>query len=290
MAWHVEGVIRRHFNILGNIRWRKPEYSTKAEMFDKDMMRSFFPASETIIFAESATADDTYQNALIGENATYWQACERAKQGIFGGYLQSEFDRAGVTRREIAALFPSRTGNLTGCVSNWIIGYNIPTPEQYQTMRDFLNSRNCKSDYLRREYEDLRREYEDLRREYEDLRRPFNATPDAPYTDVWTFPTVNAHPGKHPAEKPLELMRHIVRMSSRPGDVVLDSFLGSGTTGQAAAAEGRRFIGIEKDRRWFNKSQRRVSAAYGDWQTAQQIATITDTATHADLPLFAEAQ
>ena len=289
MAWHVEGVIRRHFNVLNSIRWLKNDNASRrheAQVIDSQMARAYFPDWEACIFAEPFSADNTYQNALIGENSTYWQACERAKQSIIGDYLQGEFDRAGVTRKEIAALFPSRTGNLTGCVSNWLIGYNIPTREQYEAMRDYLNSRNCKKDYLRREYEDLRREYEDLRREYEDLRRPFYATPDAPYTDVWTFPTVNTYPGKHPAEKPLELMRHIIRVSSRPGDTVLDCFLGSGTTGHAAGVERRKFIGMEKDARWYSKAQRRTAAAYGDWETAQQVRTI-HTATHEDLPLFA---
>lgn len=101
--------------------------------------------------------------------------------------------------------------------------------------------------------------------------------------------TVNAYPGKHPAEKPLDLMRHIVRVSSRPGDLVLDSFTGSGTTGQAAAMEGRRFVGFEKDARWHARAQKRIAAAYGDWKTAQQPRTIADNATHEDLPLFAEA-
>jgi len=51
----------------------------------------------------------------------------------------------------------------------------------------------------------------------------------------------------HPTVKPLELMRWLVRLLCPPGGLVLDPFCGSGTTGAAAAIEGRRFIGIERE-------------------------------------------
>ena len=127
---------------------------------------------------------------------------------------------------------------------------------------------NHGGEYLRREYEDLRREYEDLRREYEDLRRPFSVTADVPYTDVWTFPTVQAYPGKHPAEKPQALLRHIIAASSKPGAVVLDAFAGSGSTGIAARDLGRDFIGIEKDNTWADYARERIAKAA---EQAQQM-------------------
>lgn len=267
-AARVELVVVETFNVLNHITWRKPAYSTKAEMFDKETMRGYFPSSERVIFAEQYGADRDYQGALIDENTDYWTACEVAKQGIFGGYLQSEFERAGVTRKQIAALFPSKTGGLTGCVSNWVLGYNIPTPEQYHAMRDHLNSINCKTDYLRREYDYLRREYEELRREYEELRRPFNGSPDRPYTDVWEYPTVQSYAGKHPCEKPLQMMLDIIETSSRPGDVVFDGFFGSGVSGETAGMLKRRFIGCDITPRCFEHGRRRVAAAFRDWDAA----------------------
>ncbi len=267
MAWYVEGVIRERFNVLCNIRWQKPPYATKAEMFDKESMRSPFPASETIIFAEQGGSD-----AIADQIAGFTEAETQLKRRIFGDYLVTEFQRAGIGRKKIAALFPSSSGGLTGCVSNWVIGYNVPTPEQYQQMRDYLNSVNGHSDYLSQQYEEL--------------RRPFNATPDAPYTDVWTFPTVSAYPGKHAAEKPLALMKHIVSLSSRPGDTVLDCCMGYGTTGCAAGLLGRKFIGMELDSRNFAEASSRIAAAYGDWGNARRrvVAAASDM---AGLPLFA---
>ena len=66
---------------------------------------------------------------------------------------------------------------------------------------------------------------------------------------------------KHPTEKPVALMRHYIEQSSKPGDVVLDPFMGSGTTGVAAIQAGRRFIGIEKDERFFSMASQRIRDA-----------------------------
>lgn len=273
MAWHVEGVIRERFNVLSNIRWQKPPFATKAEMFDKESMRAPFPASETIVLAENGNSD-----TIADEIAGFTEAETRLKRTIFGDYLAREFQRAGVGRKQVAALFPSASGGLTGCVSNWVIGHNVPTLDQYQAMREYLCTVNGHTDYLRTEYEELRTEYEEL-------RRPFNATPDAPYTDVWTFPTVNTYPGKHPTEKPVELMRHIVSLSSRPGDTVLDCCMGYGTTGIAAGQLGRKFVGIEQDEGYFAEAKSRVAVAYRDWGNMGKQRKASDT--HEDLPLFA---
>ncbi len=245
MSHAVETEVRRRFTVLTNIRWRKPPFSTKAEMFDKDELRAPFPASETIIFAEHYGSDD---GAMA--DAGYMSACEATKRAVIGDYLRAEFERAGVTNKQVAALFPSKTGGLTGCVSNWLLGANVPTPEQYEAIRNHLNALNGE------QY--LRREYEDLRREYEDLRRPFNASENRPYTDVWDYATVSNYPGKHPCEKPLAMMEHIVETSSRPGALVLDCFAGSGVVGEACRNFGRRAILCEVDERWYRKISSRI--------------------------------
>ncbi len=51
----------------------------------------------------------------------------------------------------------------------------------------------------------------------------------------------------HPTQKPVELLRILIEMSSNRGELVLDPFMGSGSTGIAAVLEGRRFVGIERD-------------------------------------------
>ena len=66
----------------------------------------------------------------------------------------------------------------------------------------------------------------------------------------------------HPTVKPLSLMRYLVRLTSTPtGGVVLDPFMGSGTTGIAALQEGRKFIGIELDADYFKIAEKRIANA-----------------------------
>ena len=52
----------------------------------------------------------------------------------FGPFLRLERERRGITQRELAEHFRSRTGGLTGCVANWELGFNLPTPEQFNRL------------------------------------------------------------------------------------------------------------------------------------------------------------
>lgn len=66
----------------------------------------------------------------------------------------------------------------------------------------------------------------------------------------------------HPTVKPTELMRWLCRLITPPGGVVLDPFMGSGSTGKAALIEGFGFIGIELDAGYYEIAELRVTAAY----------------------------
>mgnify|MGYP001417849118 FL=1 len=244
MAGRVEVAIRNKFNVLNNIVWDKgaTRKGVAGTGIDVTALRRFWSSStERLIFAEKYGADTAYQDALIGENETYWKACQIAKSSIIGDYLREEFAKAGVTNRDIAALFPSKTGGLTGCVSNWMNGANFPIAEQYETIKVYLNRNG--GDFLRREYEDL--------------RRPFYLQPHLQWGEVWNFAPLNTHK-RHPCEKPTSLMAHILNISSKKGAVVLDPFAGTGTTGVACVRTGRRFIGIEKDAKYFEIAKERI--------------------------------
>jgi len=65
----------------------------------------------------------------------------------------------------------------------------------------------------------------------------------------------------HPTQKPITLMKKLVEKISRPGDVILDPFMGSGTTGVAALKLGRSFIGCEKKVEYFRMAESRVQSA-----------------------------
>jgi DNA modification methylase len=65
----------------------------------------------------------------------------------------------------------------------------------------------------------------------------------------------------HPTEKPVQLCQLYIENSSGRGDLVLDPFMGSGTTGVAAVRSGRSFVGIELTERWFDVACERISRA-----------------------------
>lgn len=64
--------------------------------------------------------------------------------------------------------------------------------------------------------------------------------------------------GKHPTQKPLQLLDRIILASTRPGDIVLDPFSGSSTTGIAALRERRQFIGVEMEEEYLKTSIKRI--------------------------------
>ena len=241
MAARVEVAIGERFGLLNQITWHKPGPS-HAAIYGEERFRQFVQMSERCIFAEHFNAD----NIAKGE-AGYQAKCDELRGFVFEplrAYLDGERERAGVSKPQIN----ERTG--TSMATHWFSRsqWALPTEIHYEAMRSLLNAGNGQY----------------LRREYEDLRRPFSVSEDVPYTDVWAFPTVSSYPGKHPCEKPLAMMEHIIAASSRPGDVVLDPFMGSGTTGVACVKLGRKFIGIELDPGYFDIAVKRIKAAYAD--------------------------
>ena len=79
---------------------------------------------------------------------------------------------------------------------------------------------------------------------------------------VWSIGTPKPYEkkfGKHPTQKPLELLRRIVLASTKKGDVVLDPFVGSSTTGIAAVTHGRKFIGVDLEKKYLDLSVQRYN-------------------------------
>ncbi len=78
---------------------------------------------------------------------------------------------------------------------------------------------------------------------------------------VWAISTPRREEkkfGKHPTQKPVALLERIIRASTHPGEIVVDPFMGSGTTGVAALPLGRKFLGIEKEEEYFQLAVRRI--------------------------------
>jgi len=68
----------------------------------------------------------------------------------------------------------------------------------------------------------------------------------------------------HPTQKPVALMEYLIRTYTNPGETVVDFTMGSGTTGVACVNTGRRFIGIERDGKYFQTAEDRISKAYAE--------------------------
>ena len=66
----------------------------------------------------------------------------------------------------------------------------------------------------------------------------------------------------HPTIKPVNLMTYLCRLITPPGGIVLDPFMGSGTTGSMSLKNNRKFIGIELDKDYFNIAAERIIYGY----------------------------
>lgn len=162
-------------------------------------------------------------------------------QSTLSQILSDARARHGLTMKQLTEIAGAYgVVNHGGAVSNWESGANVPTIEHWANMQEVINLPL-----------------------YNDTVRPFSVSADVPYTDVWTFPTVQAYKGKHPCEKPLILMDHIIKTSSRKGSVVFDPFMGSGTTGIAAISNECSFIGCDIDSKWVDRSRNRIESLQG---------------------------
>ncbi len=77
-------------------------------------------------------------------------------------------------------------------------------------------------------------------------------------TDVWEIPAESAKRVGHPAPFPVELPQRLIHLYTYVGDLVLDPYMGSGTTGVAAIRTGRHYVGFDLDEEYIRKAERRI--------------------------------
>ena len=73
----------------------------------------------------------------------------------------------------------------------------------------------------------------------------------------------------HPTVKPLNIIENLIINSSKEHDIILDCFMGSGTTGEACVNTNRKFIGIELDNNYFDIASKRIEEAYFNAQNKE---------------------
>ena len=90
----------------------------------------------------------------------------------------------------------------------------------------------------------------------------FNKPDNIPYLrPLYKTSTVSGNERtSHPTQKSLQLMEGIIGVHTNPNDIIMDPFMGSGTTGVAALKSGRRFIGIELDSSYYDIALNRLTA------------------------------
>lgn len=88
----------------------------------------------------------------------------------------------------------------------------------------------------------------------------FNKSDDKPYMRaLFTTPTVSGNERfDHPTQKSLKLMEELIKIHTNPNDIILDPFMGTGTTGKAAMNLGRDFIGVEINKKYFEIAKKRI--------------------------------
>ena len=248
LAGRIEERIAQRLNVLSHIVWVKP--TATGQKCRKEALRAPMPVTERILMAEHYGAD----RRALGETG-YAAKCDELRGFVFEplrAYLAGEWQRAGLTKKDADKATGSQMAG------HWFtqVQWTLPTREKYEQLRAYANANGG-------EY--LHREYEYLRREYEDMRRFFDCRSGDQFSDVWHFAAPTFNHG-HPTEKPVRLMSYIVRLSVRENRTVLDPFMGSGTTGVAAIQLGRKFIGIEREPKYFDIACQRIEQAVAQGQ------------------------
>ncbi len=246
MAARLEVLFSPNFNILSQVVWTKPNEpgfdGWKGKM-KKEALRQWYPHSERIIFAEPAVEGNLHRSP-------------------FAHFLREMRRQSGLSAHQLAEVIGAYGKvNHGGAVSNWETGRNIPSREQYSRVVAALQATGRVPPLP----------------PYEDAVRVFRVDGSVEFTDVWNFPSVRPYAGKHPAEKPASLLEHAIEATTFPGDIVLDTFAGSGSTALAAVKLGRRTVAIEVEPHWVGEIASKLSTS--TFVVTQDSPSATTTST-----------
>lgn len=241
MAAKIELLIEKRFNVLNHLVWVKP--SGRHLAANKESLTKFFPQSERIIFAERNSSNKSFDKQCI--------QLQRQLYAPIVNYFNDLRKASGLTIKQCVDICGKSTASHYFQLSQ----FHFPSKKHFDLLMNAFSVNNDKNgNEVREQFELIRSEYHQLKEQFKNSRRSFSVTANVPFTDVWTFDVVQYYKGKHPCEKPLDLIRHIIETSSRPGFKVLDAFMGSGSIGKACLDLSREFIGVELDSDNFNQA------------------------------------
>jgi len=182
-------------------------------------------------------------------------------------WYDGELKRLGITPKDIARKYTEVTGKKPYMLRHYFQNsqFEIPTREVYDSVYVPLGfSFPGQAEALRQEYEALRQEYEAQRQEYEAQRNLHRV--DFKHCNIWHMSALSSAKRFHTCQKPVPLLRRLIRVSCPDGGVVLDPFMGSGSTGVACVQTGRKFIGVELDIHFFDVAKNRLKKAVDNFQ------------------------
>ena len=236
MLIKVGGIVDKHFNVLNSIRW-----CDKCTPAIKNAlgMRYYLDNSEEIIFAEQFGADYEYETTL---ERSIGVKCHPIR-----AYLNSERVRAEKSIEEInnALGVKAFASHYFISIGQWV----FPSENRYNQFRILFGD-----DYLTKPYTQLKEECDELRKQKTynfESRRTFKLTADKPFNNTWRFKQTPTRKGRHPCEKPADLIRHIIGVSSNVGDLIVDPFCGSCVVPKCCETMGRRCIAGDMDDEFF---------------------------------------
>ncbi len=248
--------MRERFKILNHIIWAKPSGPWNRQ--HKEDLRAYFPATERILFAEH------YSGPFRGKPSRFRAKQHEQRKNTLKplvDYFSNARKALGVSAKDIHEATGKQMASHWFSESQW----QLPSEQDYLKLQQLFErvarEQHAKHDLdiphhqLIEAYQTLSKKYSELVEEHKSLRRVFRVSSAVPFTDVWNYKSVPFYPGKHPCEKPAEMMRDIINASSKPGDVVADFFMGSGSTIKEAIKLGRYALGVEMEEERFNQTK-----------------------------------
>lgn len=216
-------ILDKYFNFENHITWRKTD-SMQYQYYSVELSRKFNTHNERCLF---------YSNEV-----------DNLKNPI-SKYLKSEFIQSGSTNKEISKLFPSKTGGLTGCVSNWLNGENVITEEQYNKIRNYL-----KNGFLNKEYSNLISDYEKYIRFFRNNKKLEDVITHSQESQV-------SRQYDHETIKAIGMIKELLQTTTRKDTLVFIPFWGSGTDSEACHELGLNWIACEINEKHFNNAKNR---------------------------------
>lgn len=232
-------IFDKHFNLLNSLVWENTNDHKQQIRFNTDL-RTFAPLTERLLVYSNERANYGTRDLLkiAGESIS-----------PFARLMKKQMEKLGITGSELAELQLSKNGNKTGWISNKLSGSEIPTPEQWELL--------CEKLGIIANYEELKTQREKEQNEWLKNQRQFNN--ERFYGDVIRIPNYETGKHDHDTPKPEKLTRELILISSRPNDLILVPFAGSGTECAMAIKENRKFIGFEINEKHVNYGNKRTN-------------------------------